>query len=163
MNKAYKKFAFLNQAEFRSNFIAQNRSHTLIEATMFDRRRFVRFQVDENEFQLIRQNTSTIGWLKEISHRGLSYEYIAAKKQQVDLEDIVVFSDKMRGILLPGLSCKIVYDINVVEESESFSVFNFRRRGLKYRTLTKGQKDRLTYLLNNVADKSIKTVGETKG
>jgi hypothetical protein len=119
--------------------------------------------VDENEFQLIRQNTSTIGWLKEISHRGLSYEYIAAKKQQVDLEDIVVFSDKMRGILLPGLSCKIVYDINVVEESESFSVFNFRRRGLKYRTLTKGQKDRLTYLLNNVADKSIKTVGETKG
>ncbi len=130
---------------------------------MFDRRRFVRFQVAEDEFQLIRQNTDTIGWPNEISHRGLSYEYIAATKQQVDLEDIGIFSDKMRGIFLPGLPCKVVYDIDVVEESESFSVFNFRRRGLKYRTLTKGQKDRLVYLINNFNDKSIETFGETKG
>ena len=130
---------------------------------MFHHRRFVRFQVAEDEFQLIRQNTSTIGWLKDISHHGLSYEYIAAERQQVELEEIGIFSDTIKGIFLSGLSCKVVYDINVVEESETFSVFNFRRRGLRYRTLTKGQRDRLVYLLNNVNDKSIETVGEIDG
>lgn len=129
---------------------------------MFHHRRFVRFQVSEDEFQLIRQNNNTIGWLKDISHHGLSYEYIAAEKQQADLEDIGIFSDKIKGIFLPGLSCKVVYDINVDEESETFSVFNFRRRGLKYRALTKGQKDRLVHLINNLNDKSIETFGETK-
>ena len=129
---------------------------------MSHRRLFARFQVPEDEFQLISQNNRTIGWLKEISLHGLSYEYIAAEKQQVDLEDIGIFSDKNKGIFLPGLSCKVVYDINVDEESETFSVFNFRRRGLKYRTLTKGQKDRLVYLINNVNDKSVETFGETK-
>jgi hypothetical protein len=118
--------------------------------------------VSEDEFQLIRQNNNTIGWLKDISHHGLSYEYIAAEKQQDDLEDIGIFSDKNKGIFLPGLSCKVVYDINVDEETETVSVFNFRRRGLKYRALTKGQKDRLVHLINNLNDKSIETFGETK-
>jgi len=154
MGIAYKRLSFINQAEFQPNFIAQNRLQILIEVPMFHDRRFVRFQVSEDEFQLIRQNNNTIGWLKDISHHGLSYEYIAVEKQQVDLEDI--------GIFLPGLSCKVVYDINVDEESETYSVFNFRRRGLKYRTLTKGQKDRLVHLINNVNDKSIETFGETK-
>jgi hypothetical protein len=164
MGIAYKRLFFINQAEFLPNFIAQNRLQILIEVPMFHHRRFVRFQVSEDEFQLIRQNNSTIGWLKDISLHGLSYEYIAAEKQQVDLEDIGIFSDKNKGIFLPGLSCKVVYDINVDEESETFSVCNFWRRGLKYRTLTNGQRDRLVYLLNNnVNDKSIETVGETKG
>jgi len=125
---------------------------------MFDRRRFVRYQVPNDEFQLIRQNSNTIGWLKDIDHHGLSYEYIAVEKQQVELEDIGIFCDTNKGIFLPGLSCKVVYDTNVVEESESFSVFNFRRRGLKYRAMTKGQRDRLVYLLNNVNNKSIEPV-----
>jgi len=51
--------------------------------------------------------------------------------------------------------------VNAVEESGSYGVLNFRRRGVKYRILTKGQKDRLIYLLNNVTDRSIETVGKT--
>ena len=129
---------------------------------MSHRRQFARFQVSEDEFQLIRQNNRTIGWLKDISLHGLSYEYIAVEKQQIDLEDIGIFSDKIKGIFLPGLSCKVVYDIIVDEESEIYSVSNFRRRGLKYRTLTNGQRDRLEYLLNIVNDKCIETVSETK-
>ncbi len=126
------------------------------------RRLLARFQVPGDEFQLIRQNNRTIGWLKDISLHGLSYEYIAAEKQQADLEDIGIFSDKDKRIFLPGLPCKIVYDIIVDEESENYSVFNFRRRGLKYRTLTNGQRYRLEYLLNIVNDKSVETVTETK-
>jgi len=129
---------------------------------MSHNRLFARFEVSEDDFQLIRQNNMTIGWLKDISLHGLSYEYIATEKQQVDLEDMGIISDKIKGIFLPGLSCKVAYDIIVDEESESYSVFNFRRRGLKYRTLTNGQRDRLEYLLNIVNDKSIETVGETK-
>lgn len=129
---------------------------------MSHRRQFARFQVSEDEFQLIRQNNRTIGWLKDISLHGLSYEYIAVDKQQIDLEDIGIFSDKIKGIFLPGLSCKVVYDIIVDEESEIYGVSNFRRRGLEYRALTNGQSDRLEYLLNIVNDKSIETVSETK-
>jgi len=162
MKKTYKKYILINQAEFRPEFIAQNRSPTLIEVPMFDRRRFVRYQVADDEFQLIRQNNNAIGWLKDISHHGLSYEYIAAEKQQVDQEDIGIFSDKNRGVFLPGLSCKVVYDTKVVEELETFSVYNFRRRGLKYKSLTKGQRARLVFLLNTATDKSVETVGETK-
>ena len=163
MKKIYKKYILINQADFRLNFTEQIRLQILIEVSMFDRRRFVRYQVPDDEFQLIRQNNSTIGWLKDISHHGLSYEYIATEKQQVDQEDIGLFSDKIRSIFLPGLSCKVVYDTREIEESETFSVYNFRRRGLKYKSLTKGQRDRLVYLLNNVHDKSIQIVGETKG
>ncbi len=130
---------------------------------MFDRRQSARFQAEEDEFQLIRQNTSIIGWLKDIGHHGMSYEYIGVEKQEGELEDIGIFSDKNRDIFLPGLSFKVIYDIRVNEESEFYSVFNFRRRGLIYRTLTKGQKNRLLYLLNNVSYKSIETVGQTKG
>jgi hypothetical protein len=120
---------------------------------MLDCRRFVRYQVPDAEFQTIRLNSSTVGWLKDISHHGLSYEYIAVEKQQVDQEDIGLFSDKNRCTFLPGLSCKVVYDNKKVEESETYSVYNFRRRGLKYKSLTKGQRDRLVYLLNNVNNK----------
>ena len=130
---------------------------------MFDRRRFGRFQVAEDDFQLIRHNTSTIGWIRDIGHHGLSYEYIAVDKQQDEIEDIGIFSDKNRSIFLPGLSCKVLYDINVDEDPGSYSVFNFRRRGLKYRSITRGQKERLLSLINNVSDKFFETVGETKG
>lgn len=158
MKKTYKKYIFINQAEFRPNFIAQNRSHTLIEVPMSDRRRFVRFQVSDDDFLLIRQNSNTIGWLKDIDHHGLSYEYLAAEKQQVEPEEIGIFSNTNKGVFLPGLSCKVVYDIKVVEEPESFSVINFRRRGLKYKSMPKGQRDRLVYMLNNVNNKSVETV-----
>ena len=72
------------------------------------------------------------------------------------------FTYKNRGIFLPGLSCKVVYDTTLAEESEFYSVYNFRRRGLKYKNMTKWQRDRLIYLLKKIADKSIESVGEKK-
>ena len=127
-----------------------------------DRRQFIRYKLAEDEFQLIHQDTDTIGWLTDIGHQGLSYEYIAIENQQADIEDIGLFSPKKRGMFLPGLSCKVVYDTTLVEESESYSVYNFRRRGLKYLNMTKEQKRRLKFLLNNLAKKTIESAGETK-
>jgi hypothetical protein len=125
---------------------------------MFDRRKFVRFRVPENEFNLICQNSSTIGWLKDIGYLGLSYEYFADEKRHAELEEIGIFSDTNRGVFIQGLTCKVVYDIKSEEEPGSYSVFNFRLRGLKYKTLTNGQMDRLVYLINRINVKSTEIV-----
>ena len=130
---------------------------------MFDRRRFGRFQVAEEEYQLIRQSTGTIGWIKEMNLYGLSFEYISTDNQQVKLEDIGIVSEKNRGSFLPSLSCRVIYDINVDEESDFHSIVHFRRCGLKYRSLTKGQKIKLLSLINSVTPKIFDTVGERKG
>jgi hypothetical protein len=122
---------------------------------MFDRRRFGRFQVAKEEYQLIRQSTGTIGWIKDLNLYGLSYEYISTNTQQFEFEDIGIISEKNRGAFLPGISCKVIYDISADEKSDFYSAIQFRRRGLKYRKLIRGQMDRLTCLLNGLNDKSI--------
>ena len=125
---------------------------------MSDRRQFIRYQLAEDEFQLIHQDTDAVGWLTDIGHQGLSYEYIATENQQADIEDIGLFNPKKRGMFLPGLSCKVVYDTTLAEESEFYSVYNFRRRGLKYLNMTQGQKSRLISLLDTIANKSLESV-----
>ena len=129
---------------------------------MSERRQFIRYKLAEDEFQLIHQETKTVGWLTDIGHQGLSYEYIATENQQVDLEDIDLFSPKKRGTFLPSLTCKVVYDTILAEDTQCYSVYNFRRRGLKYLNMTRGQKSRLTSLLDDIANKSVERADEAK-
>ena len=89
---------------------------------MFERRRFDRFLVAEEKYQLIRQDTGNIGWIIELNLYGLSYEYIATDNLQTDREDIGISSVKNKGSFLPGLKCGVIYDINADEESNPYSI-----------------------------------------
>ena len=161
MKEGYKKLPLINQEEFRSSF-AQNCFQILNEVFMFERRRFDRFLVAEEKYQLIRQDTGTIGWIIDMNLYGLSYEYIDTDNLQTDREDIGISSVKNKGSFLPGLKCGVIYDINADEGSNPYSIVHFRRRGLMYRSMTSGQKSRLIYMLNNLSEKSNENVGEIK-
>ena len=147
----FKKLLFIIQAEFKKIF-AQNCFQILNGVNMSDRRRFGRFLVAEGKYQLVRQDTGTIGWIVDINQNGLSYEHMAINSKPVEQEEIGIISEKNRRAFLPGLSCNVIYDIKADEKSDPYSPIQFRRRGLKYRKLTRGQLDRLTYLLNGLND-----------
>ena len=114
-----------------------------------DRRRYTRYQVPD-DFLVFSHEASGIGWIKDISLGGLSYEYIPTGLIQIRQDRIDIFAHNQKQFFLPGLSCTRIYDRHGLENPEGFSSIKFRHCGLRCNNLTREQKNRLDYLLFNL-------------
>ncbi|MGQ9648293.1 MAG: PilZ domain-containing protein [Thermodesulfobacteriota bacterium] len=114
-----------------------------------DKRKDERFLVGEEVIVALRNRSSRVGRVKDISMGGLSFEHIYDEDLEGDASrrEVSLWVDDYS---MPDIPCRVVYDIPISEspEYDYLSVhFKSRRCGIQFDLLTKGQKDQLDFFI----------------
>ena len=116
-----------------------------------ERRKFTRFLAQNTAFAVLRPHFTKLGKIKDISRGGLAfeYEYIAYEGRKEDSSGTDIFLSAGRFYLF-RIPSKIIYDIKIVEENQTFiDRFERRRCGLQFGELTEEQAAQMEFFLNN--------------
>lgn len=117
------------------------------EGTMAERRRFTRHGVGGDIFVTFRPNFDTVGIVKDISHRGIGFEYTSfASLDDVPAARLDIFLNPL-GFKLVGVPYKIAYDADADDGADSF-VVKTRRCGVELIGLTPSQLEQLSDLIH---------------
>lgn len=100
-----------------------------------------RFQVQEGVFVLIKNDSSILGQIKNISRGGLAFTYIANGEKVHELFDVDIFL-RGYGYYLKDVTSKKVADFHV-KNKLPFSSFIIRQIGVQFGELKNSQLSRL--------------------
>jgi hypothetical protein len=116
---------------------------------MKENRKFKRFCVPEGKVFLLNHFSAKIGWVKNLSIGGLSFEFLCKQGAVVNSEVIDLFSYDYNQMFLAGLPCHKVYEI---EKNGTFETPEDNRKtklcGLEFMNLDSHQKTRIESLIN---------------
>jgi hypothetical protein len=105
--------------------------------------------VGEEVIVALRNKSSRVGRVKDISKGGLSFEHIYDEDLEEDPSESDVFL-WVDNYSMPDIPCRVVYDIPISEppEYDYLSVhFRTRRCGVQFGKLTENQETQLNFLL----------------
>jgi len=118
-----------------------------------ERREQKRFRPKKMTFVAFKPQFVKLGKILDISEGGLCFQYLAKDDHSGDtaVQADIFMSDN--GYYLPDVACKMVWDTEA-EEKMTFPIgFQNRRCGLQFVSLTKDQRDKLEfYLQEHTAD-----------
>jgi hypothetical protein len=114
-----------------------------------DKRKDKRFLVGEEVIVALRNKSSRVGRVKDISMGGLSFEHIYDEdlEENSSKRDVSLWVDNYSMADIP---CRVVYDIPISEPAEYdyLSVhFKTRRCGVQFGKLTGNQETQLDFFL----------------
>ena len=113
-----------------------------------DRRKSPRYALENDVFLFFRPNFGRIGRLINVSSRGLAFEYSSlGEHENVADVEVDIFTDQPRKLVLPRVSCKVVYDISL--EPPTFDGVETRLCGIKFNQLSQTHSDLLKALLGD--------------
>lgn len=123
------------------------------EQTSANRRRSARYLVNEAIYLTFRPQFQKMGKLKDISKRGVSFEYMSVDSSgslsngDAHSIEVDIFSSS-KDFHLSRIQCKVIYDV-IVRGSSKFQLFENRRCGLQFDQLSDYQDMELSCLVNN--------------
>jgi len=110
-------------------------------------RRFKRYIVEENKYEVFSRELGITGKLKDISEGGLAYQYIPDDGGGSLSEVVDILGKNLERLYLPGLICKRVYDIAELAADLTFTGTKIRIRGLEFTGLSEKQKRKIEVML----------------
>ncbi len=113
---------------------------------MKERRQFKRYDVPEGKIFVFNHFSAKVGFIKNLSRGGLSFEYIHLYDEVVDPEVVDLFSYDFNKFFLIGLPCTKIFESREIKEDSGHKT---KRCGLKFKDLEEGQRAQLDILLNN--------------
>ena len=114
-----------------------------------ERRQFTRYEVSDDELFIFCCDSSKMARINNISKDGLCFEYFPSAAGGTKWRTVDIFRGKRNQFYLPGLSCKIIYNLSHLTENINFSGSRCRICGLTYRKLTENQQEKLEDWLDN--------------
>jgi hypothetical protein len=122
-----------------------------------DKRRNDRFLVGDEVIVALRNKSSRVGRVKDVSMEGLSFEHIYDEdmEREPSKRDISLW---VNNFSLLGIPCRVIYDIPISEPPEYDLVtihFKTRRCGVQFETLVENQKAQLDYFLKTYAKERV--------
>jgi len=114
---------------------------------LVERRKYKRFQVQENTFALLRAQVSKLGRVIDISKGGLAFRYVSIGerlKGPLEVDLLLPHHD----FSLNKLPVKIISNFEIASETP-FRSLTLRRVGVQFGELTQKQKSRLEYFIQN--------------
>ncbi len=114
-----------------------------------ERRKFARYIVQENGFEVLSRDLKVVGKLKNISRGGLAYQYTPADGKEIEPEIVDILGKSPDPFYLQGLVCQTVYDISELAADQTFTGAEIRVTGLQYIKLTENQERKLDFLFYN--------------
>ena len=117
-----------------------------MEFNNMEKRKFTRFQVQDDAFAALRGDYSKVGKIYDISLNGLVFRFMAEEIPK-EVYTHVEFFLSNGGFHLSDVPCTVVYD-----EKESISnspAVSPYRCGLKFEKMNEEQQNKLEFFLNN--------------
>jgi c-di-GMP-binding flagellar brake protein YcgR len=112
-----------------------------------ERRKFMRYQVLDDTLYIFSEDSTVMGWVKDISIGGMAIRYYPVEDFGPKPEIRLILSGDAIPFYLPDISCKTIYDINVDENDRPFKRSGTRHCGLQFGRLDTGMKEKLADLL----------------
>lgn len=97
---------------------------------IIERRLHERFQVQQGLYALLKNGSSKLGQIKNISKGGLAFMYINDGEQIHEPTEVDMFLSGY-GFILKGIPCKKISDIHV-DNFVPFSTFEMRQLGVQF-------------------------------
>ena len=115
---------------------------------MRERRKSPRYKVTPDTLYVFAPKTNMLWEIKDIGKAGLAFEYQPISEEK-EMESIEITKIRQRQYRLADMPCKVIYDIPTISQDRGFRGTEYRRRGLNYGRLTKGQEMILSLLLDD--------------
>jgi hypothetical protein len=112
-----------------------------------ERRQFTRYEVSYDDLFVFCRDSSKMARINNISKDGLGFEYFPSAAGGAKWRAIDILRGKRNQFYLPGLACKIIYDLCHLAENSNFSGSRCRICGLTFQKLTEDQQEKLEDLL----------------
>ncbi|MEJ2656017.1 MAG: PilZ domain-containing protein [Desulfobacterales bacterium] len=104
---------------------------------IIERRFHERFQVQQGVYALLKNGSSKLGQIKNISKGGLAFMYINHEEQIGEPVEVDIFLSGY-GYFLKGIPCKKISDIHV-DNFIPFSTFEMRQLGVQFGEMSQEQ------------------------
>ena len=118
---------------------------------VIERRFHKRFQVQQGIYALLRNGSSKLGQIKNISKGGLAFMYINDGEQIQGPTEVDIFLSGY-GFILKGIRCKKISDIHV-DNYVPFSTFEMRQLGVQFADVSEHQLDHLSAFIEKYSTK----------
>lgn len=112
-----------------------------------ERRKHKRFLVQEGVYVLLKNNSSTLGQIKNISRGGLVFSYIVDGEQMHEAFKVDIFISKI-GYCLKDVPSKKISDLHI-DNSLPFSTFSIRQARIQFNELNHSQLSQLDNLMRD--------------
>ena len=112
-----------------------------------EQRRFKRYVVEEDKYEVFSRELGITGILRDISERGLAYQYVPIDGGGSTSEIIDILGKNLERLYLPGLVCRRIYDITELATAQTFTGTQIRLRGLEFNGLTEKQQKKVAELV----------------
>ncbi len=122
------------------------RSSSLVLKNVKERRKYKRYSVPEGKIFVFNHFSAKVGFIKDLSRGGLSFEYINLFDEVVDPEVVDLFSYDFNKFFLMGLPCEKIFESKDVEMDGGHAT---RRCSIRFLSLDDEQARQLDRLLNN--------------
>ncbi len=113
-----------------------------------ERRRFRRYNVEDDIFVLFRPDFERLGKVLDVGMGGLAFESLSFNENAVgEVVEIDIFASHPHSFHLHKVPCKVVYEVEV--EPSGPPGARCRRCGVKFEKLTKRQMSQWSSVLDN--------------
>ena len=106
-----------------------------------ERREYKRLPVREGVYALIKNNSSTLGQIKNVSMGGLAFSYIVNEEQMHESFKVDIFISG-QGFCLKNIPSKKISDFHI-DNKLSFTTFAIRQVGIQFNELNHNQLSQL--------------------
>lgn len=111
-----------------------------------EKRKYIRFQTQDNAFAALRGDFIKVGKIYDISLNGLGFRYLTEKMSDEKFTRVDIFLSG-NGFHLPSLPCTVIYDVK--ESTSSSNAISPYRCGLKFEPLKEKDQNKLEFFINN--------------
>jgi hypothetical protein len=108
---------------------------------MVERREHKRFLVQEGAYALLKNSSSKLGQIKNISRGGLAFSYIVDGEQMHESFKVDIFMSNI-GYCLRDVPSKKISDFHI-DNRLPFSTFSIRQAGIQFNELNYSQLSQL--------------------
>jgi len=106
-----------------------------------ERRKHKRFLVQEGAYALLKNNSSKLGQIKNVSRGGLAFSYIVNEEQMHESFKVDIFISG-QGFCLKNISSKKISDFHI-DNQLPFTTFAVRQVGIQFNELNHSQLSQL--------------------
>ena len=112
-----------------------------------EQRRFKRYVVQENKYEVFSRELGITGNLKDISEGGLAYHYVPIDGGGSLSEVIDILGKNLERFYLQGLICERIYDVTELAADRTFTGIKIRLKGLEFTGLSERQRQKVVKLI----------------
>ena len=114
---------------------------------IYDRRRSRRYQAKRGTFAFFETRKDKLGQIKDISMRGLSFQYVNEDEQNGKVGELKIIIAGV-GLFLDRVNAETITDVEVVN-GFSVSPLRMRQTGIRFMNLSPQQKVQLGRFIRN--------------